>query len=131
MTLEELRARIEAAAATIQAAEESPIKGWGLNAPPPGDDWFAGAEAGPVSGCTSERCGHVSHDPAAPWAAWVPQRGVIVTPLGSDGRAEYFLAVRGEEVRFIRLASSQAYWARAQYVSSVPDYLLARLGRGR
>jgi hypothetical protein len=68
--------------ARIRAAEESPVKGWGLNIPSPSDDWFERVLLTPPRGCTSQMCRHFDHDPAACWAAWVPADGVRVSRLG-------------------------------------------------
>jgi hypothetical protein len=120
-------------AARIRAAEESPIKGRGLNIPSPSDDWFERVLISPLlAGCTSRTCRHFDHDPAAFWSAWIPTDGVKVTQLGRvtlEGEVRsYFLVSRGMEKRFLILRIPKTYWAYAGYVDAedVPKEFLPR-----
>src|SRR5690606_28346681 len=85
-------------------------------------------------GCTSETCAHVSHDPAAPMCRWVPRSGRLVE-LGSDEEpgevtVRWYAHLDGETVRYIRAEESRFFHATASYVSTVPDWALARLAEG-
>jgi len=127
MTLQELKARLEATAAKIEAAERSPIQGWGLK--PPDwlglEEWFEGVEIAPPSGCRSETCAHWSHDPAAPTRSWVPREGVLVSVIYTDGDDTYLLCTKDDEVKILLLRKETNYHARIWEVTfdELPEYV--------
>lgn len=135
MDVMELASRIMDAAKTMGTAVGSPIQGWGLQPPTHNADWFHYVVLEEASGCRNSRCAHNSHDPAAPVAAWVPREGVRILgsvrgPRHRDDCVEaYYVAVRGDEVRFFRYVKAWGYWARVERVKveDVPHYVLVRL----
>src|SRR5690606_20841837 len=107
------------------------IEGWGLHVCK--DMATAGElmDLGEHIGCTSETCAHRSHDEAAPDRRWVPRSGRIVE-LGSDVEPDevvvrWFAHLDDDGVRYIRVEEPRFFHATASYVSTVPDWVLARL----
>jgi len=124
-------ALVEAIEAAIERLSRPGIEGWGLRV-------FGGMEAagdlvdlGEHIGCTSETCAHRSHDEAAPDRRWVPRSGRIIE-LGSDLEpgevvVRWFAHLDDDGVRYIRVEEPRFFHATASYVSTVPDWVLARL----
>ncbi len=99
------------------------IKGWGLQPPKESDSlWFSYEVLGEPEGCTISCCAHVTHDPAAPWAAWIPCAGVKILGVVCGPRStidyveKYFAAVRGSEARFYRYTRPYRFWAKIEPV---------------
>lgn len=125
---------VEAVAAAVERLSRPGIEGWGLRVC---DDMAAAGEVVDASehiGCVDECCAHISHDPAAPMRRWVPRSGRLVE-LGADEEpgevtVRWYAHLDGETVRYIRAEESRFFHATASYVSTVPDWALARLASG-
>jgi len=127
-------ALVEAIEAAIERLTRPGIEGWGLRVSPDMEETGELVDLGEHIGCTSETCAHRSHDEAAPDRRWVPHSGRIVE-LGSDVEPDdvtvrWFAHLDGETVRYIRAEESRFFHATASYVSTVPDWALARLAQG-
>jgi len=125
---------VEAVAAAVERLSRPGIEGWGLRV----DSEMAAAgelvDASEHIGCVSETCHHISHDPAAQRRRWVPKGGRLVE-LGFDEEPDetivrYYAHMDGATTRYIRVEEPRFYHAEAQYVTSVPDWALARLASG-
>jgi len=124
---------VEAVARAVERLSRPGIEGWGLRV-------FGGMEAaGDIvilsehDGCTSETCGHRSHDPAAPERRWVPFSGRIIE-LGTDLEpgetiVRYYAHIVSDDVHYIRLEAPRFFHAEARYIdeADVPEWALARL----
>ena len=115
---------IEIVEAAVSRKGVTGITGWGLGNP--NDELFEEFEIGESVGCTSETCNNVSHDPAAPTVKLIQKAGQLVD-LGQDSEANYYGLVIGDDVRFLRLTSSRAYWDSIRLVEEVPDWALLKL----
>jgi len=126
---------VEAVARAVERLSRPGIDGWGLRVSGGMEATGELIDLSEHVGCTSDTCAHVSHDPAAPRRRWVPRSGRIVE-LGSDEEPGEVIvrwfAHLGDDgsVRYIRLDEPRFFHAAAQYVTSVPDWALARLAQG-
>src|SRR5690606_3715940 len=124
-------ALVASVAAAVERLSRPGIEGWGLHVC---EDMAADGEMmdlGVHHGCTSDTCAHVSHDPAAPYRRWVPRSGRLVE-LGADEEpgetmVRYYAHLYGDTARYIRAEEPRFFHATASYVSTVPDWALARL----
>ena len=121
----------DAVQAALSRLQREGIEGWGLYLRSAELEWLGElVQVGPRRGCTSARCGHVSHDPAAPRRRWIPRAGALYY-LGRAGDGDYgyyVLRLPGRDI-FLRFRPPGAFHAWIDIVdhSRVPEYLLARL----
>lgn len=88
----------------------------------------------PHSGCVSETCRHVSHDPAAPTYKWVPPAGAQLVWLGGEttrdeALVDWYAVFQDGHVQFIEVYEPRAYHGSAELVDNVPEWALAELHR--
>lgn len=128
-----IQALTEAVARAVAKTEADGITGWGLNNP--NKELFERVAVGGATGCTSETCNHVSHDPAEPTYKIIPKSGSFVT-LGSeytDGETEYiwYALISDNAPRFFELRDPRHYWASIKEieVNRIPDWALAQLAQ--
>jgi len=118
-----------AARAALARMQKEGVEGWGLYTPNAElEELGEFVQVGPVVGCFTDNCAHVSHDPAAPRRRWVPRVGTLLH-LGDDGRSGYYvLRLPGRDL-FLRLSAERFYHASLTIVApeQIPEYLLARL----
>ena len=125
-------ALVQAVAQAVERLSRPGIEAWGLRVTPSMEVAGDLLDITEHIGCTSDTCGHISHDPAAPHRRWVPKSGRLVE-LGSDEEPGYVIvrwfAHLGDDgsVGYIRLDESRFFHAAAAYVDVVPDWVLARL----
>jgi len=110
----------------LDRTQRDGIRGWGLHLRHTNLDSLGElVQVGPVEGCMSDTCGHMSHSPAAPTLKWVPKQGTLHR-LGADGMKEYFVLRLPERDVFLRLRKSDYYHEVLEIVDAekVPEYLL-------
>ena len=114
---------IEKVQKAVSAMAVEGIVGWGLCVPKAiGGQKIALNES---KGCTSDRCAHNSHDPAAPDYKWIPDQGDVLSSLGDD----YYHLQQGEQEYFLHYSEDFGYWDSLMIVDDVPEYLLAALAK--
>jgi len=125
----------EAIQAAVSRLQRDGVEGWGLRLLSPELEGLGELiQTAPRRGCTNARCGHVSHDPAAPRRRWIPRAGALYY-LGRAGDGDYgyyVLRLPGRDI-FLRFRPPGAYHAWLEVVNSfqVPEHLLARLAGQR
>lgn len=130
---------------SIEFLSKDGIEGWGLYTiaedgvyEPHGGFGGTLIISGATYGCTSETCGHVSHDPAAPVVKWLPPEGSRLVHLGgettSDGaERDYYAVVLENGVLFAERYEPPHRHARLRFIEAahVPKWALARLADQR
>jgi len=123
----------EAIQAAVSRLQRDGVEGWGLRLLSPELEGLGELiQTAPRRGCTNARCGHVSHDPAAPRRRWIPRAGALYY-LGRAGDGDYgyyVLRLPGRDI-FLRFRPPGAFhaWLEVVDLSRVPDHLLARLAQ--
>lgn len=91
-------------------------------------------EVAPATGCASERCNHLSHDPAAPTYEWIPPQGSKMYLLGvkdGDNTTIYYFYLRQEDGsrKLLEFHNPLFYWAWMDVISleDAPEWVLERL----
>lgn len=86
----------------IRIMKSEGIEGWGIDCPSELDHLFESHELETV-GCSDSRCGHHSHDGAAPVVKLIPVEGVDLTKLGWDEDCTYFHVHSHSKEWYLRL----------------------------
>lgn len=129
----DIQALTEQVARAIARMEADGIEGWGLENPD--KELFDLVNIGSSTGCTSDTCNHVSHDPASPHYKIVPKSGKLVTlgneMDGSETDYIWYALVSDDAPRFFEMRDPRHYWATIKEVEAdkIPDWALAQLGQ--
>lgn len=111
----------------LQENSTEGITGWGLRNPDP--QVFSLVVTSPVQGCRNERCGHMSHDSAAPVVKLTPLTGWTLHDLGSNGgEGRFYVAVSdgvSDGVKAYCFSDGGHYWDHISECApeAVPHFL--------
>jgi hypothetical protein len=115
----------------LEAKAAKGIEGWNIQCPDAVSDLFDTVETG-FSGCTSDTCRCVSHDPGAPEYKLVPREGVRLSELGYEpdnngDSSTYFHVEKDGEEWFLELRESRAYHSHVVQVDGecIPEYIFS------